>query len=200
VSDVSTTTRGSVATAGDDMTLGESPHLLRGMIVTLVVAILAAGAVLTVRWTAATDAGPPPAQAVAPGTAGAADEAAPAGTLYVPPASPQIEQTWGIRVVGVQVAASRGLVLLRYQVLDESKSQRLHDSDNTGVPELWSEDQDGHVDTVVMGHNHYYGNGLVDGRTFVMIYGNAGGLMDSGEYVTVRMADGLELGHVLVQT
>lgn len=120
--------------------------------------------------------------------------------FYVPPSSPQIEQTWGIRIVGVQVAASRGLVLLRYQVLDEDKGGRLHDQDNTGVPEIWSEDSAGHINTVVMGHNHYYGDGLVDGRTFVMIYGNAGRLLDAGEYVTIRMADGLELSHVLVQT
>jgi hypothetical protein len=89
---------------------------------------------------------------------------------------------------------------MRYQVLDESRSQRLHADDNVGVPELWSEDADGHVATVVMGHNHYYGNGQVDGRTFVMIYGNAGGLLRAGDHVTVRMADGLELPHVLVQT
>jgi hypothetical protein len=181
---------------------GDSPKLLRGLLVTLVVAALAAGTVLAVRWSARDGAGVPSVAAAATG-AGAGDAApapAPAPSVYVPPSSPAIEQAWGIRIIGAQVAAAGGLVLLRYQVLDDSVGGPLHATDNSGVPEIWSEDEQGHVSTVVMGHNHYYGNGQVDGRTFVMIYGNSQGLLSAGDLVMVRMADGLELTHLLMQT
>ncbi len=173
-----------------------SPSWRRTVILAVLVAVLLAVGVLGTRLILHhTDAAAE--SNVAAGVAVAqAGDSGPALT----PAAPQIESTWGIRISGIQVAAARGLVLMRYQVLDEGLSGKLHVADNSGVPELYSEDADGSVTTVAMGHNHYYGNGLVLGRTFVIIYGNAGGLLKAGDHVTVRMPDGLELNHVLVQT
>jgi hypothetical protein len=153
----------------------------------VVAGVIAATAVVAIRTAVASQQQPAPVAVSADGEAAM-------------PASPEVEQTWGIRVTGVQLAAARGLALLRYQVLDNAKTVKLHAPDNSGIPEIWAEDAAGHLDTVTMGHRHYYGGGLVDGRTFALLYGNAHGALSPGMRVTIKFPDGLELAHVPVLT
>ena len=119
------------------------------------------------------------------------------------PTSPQIEQQWGIRVTLVQLLADNGLVELRYLVVDSTKAARLHaDSTSlTNIPWLKIDGTDLSIKSrSVMYHfQHGTGQGL-DGRTYSIIYGNAGNAIHSHATVTVVMPDGLELQRIPVAT
>jgi hypothetical protein len=119
------------------------------------------------------------------------------------PTSSQIEQQWGIRVTLVQLLADNGLVELRYLVVDSAKAARLH-ADSTSlanIPWLKIDGTDLSIKSrSVMYHfQHGTGQGL-DGRTYSIIYGNAGNAIHSHTTVTVVMPDGLELQRIPVST
>jgi hypothetical protein len=49
----------------------------------------------------------------------------------------------------------------------------------------------------VMFHFHH-GPTEVDGRTYSIVYGNAGGAVHNGSMITIKMTDGLVLRHLVV--
>ena len=125
-------------------------------------------------------------------------QAAPGATM---PASASIEQNWGIRFVALSVLADGGLIELRYQVVDPSKSGRIHvgdaTSDTKNLPVLVEEGTGAKVQSrSVMFHFQHSGD--VSGRLYSIIYGNAGGALKPHTLVTIRLSDGSELQHVPV--
>jgi hypothetical protein len=117
------------------------------------------------------------------------------------PTSAQIEQVWGIRVTTVQLLADRGLVELRYLVVDSAKAAKLH-ADTTSVKNIPWIKVEGSAATIksqsVMYHfQHGVGNG-VEGHTYSIIYGNADNAVRPYSFVTIVMPDNLELQHVPV--
>jgi hypothetical protein len=118
------------------------------------------------------------------------------------PTSPQIEQTWGIRVVDVITLADGGLIELRYQVVDPSRGSRIHvgGSETASLPVLRDETR-GKVLTAKSAMFHFHhGQTAVNGRTYSILYGNSGGVIHVGDLITIRMSDGLQLRHVRVVT
>ena len=118
------------------------------------------------------------------------------------PASPQIEDQWGIRFTQVQLMGANGLVELRYQVLDSTKANRLHaDSKSLDIIPTIRVEGSGTVVTSrsLMFHIHNDWTQNLDGKIYSIIYGNPGGSIYTGGLVTIRMMDGLELPHVPVR-
>jgi hypothetical protein len=115
------------------------------------------------------------------------------------PTSPQIEQEWGIRVTLVQLLAAGGLVEIRYEVLNTDKANRLHaDTSLDSIPWLLLEGSDKQIKSTSLMFHYHHGDKGTEGRTYSIVYGNAGGILHRGSLVTVRMADGLSLQHVPV--
>jgi hypothetical protein len=118
------------------------------------------------------------------------------------PASPQIEDLWGIRFTQVQLMGDNGLVEVRYQVLDATKAGRLH-ADSTSlsvIPSLRVEGSNLHITSrSLMFHIHNDWTQNLDGKVYSIIYGNPGGSIYRNGLVTIVMADGLELRHVPVR-
>ena len=117
------------------------------------------------------------------------------------PVSAAIEQSWGIRFTALSVLADGGLIELRYQVVDPSRSARIHTGDTTSetknLPTLVVEGTGAKVESrSVMFHFHHASD--KDGRLYSIIYGNAGGALKPHTLVTIHMADGSELQHVPV--
>jgi hypothetical protein len=130
---------------------------------------------------------------------------------YAPiPADPAIEGAWGIRFVAVILGGDRGLLDVRYQVTDLAKSARIHGGSASSDPQAavknlptFIREADGRKILPASAmmhfeHQHYQTEKL--GTAFSMIYGNAGGVLHTGDKVTIRMADGLELRHVVVSS
>jgi hypothetical protein len=117
------------------------------------------------------------------------------------PASPRIEQDWGIRFTVVQLLADNGLVELRYQVLDNTKANRLH-ADSTSLdnlPTIYVEGTDKVVKSKsLLFHIHHEWEQGSDGRSYSIVYGNAGGVIYPRALVTISLPDGLKLQHVPV--
>jgi hypothetical protein len=117
------------------------------------------------------------------------------------PANPRIEQDWGIRFSVVQLLADNGLVELRYQVLDNTKANRLH-ADNTSLdnlPTIYVEGTDKVVKSnSLLFHIHHEWEQGSDGRAYSIVYGNAGGVIYPRALVTISLPDGLKLQHVPV--
>jgi len=115
------------------------------------------------------------------------------------PVNPAIEQAWGIRFTAAYLLADNGLIDLRYQILDSSKSERLHSGaqNDANLPTIIDE-RDGkpvHPSSSIL---HFHHGTPGQGITYSVIYGNAGDAIQVGDQVTIRMTDGLELKHVLV--
>jgi hypothetical protein len=117
------------------------------------------------------------------------------------PASPQIEEGWGIRFTVVQLLADNGLLEMRYVVLDNTKANRLH-SDSTSLANLPVVLVEGTSKTVksnsLLFHIHHEWDQGTDGRDYSFVYGNAGGAIHTGTRVTIAMPDGLKLQHIPV--
>jgi len=115
------------------------------------------------------------------------------------PSSPAVEAAWGIRFTNVMVLADNGGVELRYQVVDTAKAAKIHQGAQMSN-ELPSIQVDGTSSSVapsaVLMHFHHGDSSA--GRTYSIIYGNAGGVVSSGEFVTVVMKDGLTIKHIQV--
>lgn len=117
------------------------------------------------------------------------------------PTSSRVEQDWGIRFTVVQLLADNGLVELRYQVLDNTKANRLH-ADNTSLanlPTLYVEGTDRVVKSnSLLFHIHHEWDQGSDGRAYSIVYGNSGGALYPHALVTIALPDGLKLQHVPV--
>jgi hypothetical protein len=117
------------------------------------------------------------------------------------PTNSRIEQDWGIRFTVVQLLADNGLVELRYQVLDNTKANRLH-ADNTSLanlPTLYVEGTDKIVrSNSLLFHIHHEWDQGSDGRAYSIVYGNSGGALYARALVTIALPDGLKLQHVPV--
>jgi hypothetical protein len=115
------------------------------------------------------------------------------------PTSPQIEAQWGVRVMRVQLLADNGLVEVRYQVLDNDKANRMHADSNSlaDIPNLRVE-ATGHMirSNSLLFHIHHEWEQGADGRSYSIVYGNAGGALRPHALVTISMSDGLQLRHV----
>ncbi len=172
--------------SGEQDAAARSP---RDLIITVLVAVVLVVGVLL--WRAATNA---PATTAPEPTLGVSVSQA-----DIAPASPEVEQAWGIRLTGIYLLADGGLVGLRYEVINEETAHRLHANGGKELPTLTVEDKSGEIssNSVIM-HAHY-GDGQVNGKTFTILYGNANGLIHTGDRVTVTMTDGLQIQHVLVQ-
>jgi hypothetical protein len=136
------------------------------------------------------------------------DNAAPA-RFIPPPKSAAIASAWGIQITGLFMEADRGLVDLRYQVVDPAKSGRIHGGSPTNpdpnaavkaLPTFVDENNGRKVyPTSAMLHfEHFHFQTELLGNTYSIIYGNSGGAMHVGDKVTIVMADGLKLRHVVV--
>jgi hypothetical protein len=99
------------------------------------------------------------------------------------PVNPQLEAAWG----------------LRYQVIDEAIAGKIHESTATTneLPTVVVESTGAKVTpSAVLMHVHHGDPSA--GQSYSIIYGNAGGVVHSGDFVTIVMADGLKLKHVQV--
>lgn len=115
------------------------------------------------------------------------------------PLSAAVEATWGLRFTDVIVVADNGGVELRYQVLDEGKSAKIHQGTGTNnqLPTMQVEASGAKItpSSVLM---HFHHGDPTAGRSYSIIYGNAGGAVRRGDFITLTMKDGLTIKHVQV--
>jgi hypothetical protein len=115
------------------------------------------------------------------------------------PASPAIESAWGIRFTSVILLADGGGVELRYQVIDLNKAAKIHlgDPKSNELPTIVVDGTSSRVtpSSVLM---HFHHGDAADGRSYSIVYGNAGGVVRTGEYVSILMKDGSVLHHAQV--
>ena len=119
------------------------------------------------------------------------DAARPLDTI---PAHADVEATYGVRFVRVDLLAEGGLVELRYQTIDPAKSTVFHDVDGAHLPFLVDEST-GRKITETQFHSHSMDE--TPGRTYSILYGNAGGALEPGSSVTINVGD-LQIEHVRV--
>jgi hypothetical protein len=129
--------------------------------------------------------------------------------LVAVPASPAIEAAWGLRFTAVLLEADRGLIDMRYQVVDPAKSGRIHGGKNgatapqtqlANMPNVVLESSGKKIgaSSAMMHFEHFHFQTELLGSTYSMIYGNSGGLLNVGDKVAIQMADGLKLEHIVV--
>jgi hypothetical protein len=128
---------------------------------------------------------------------------------FVPlPSSPAIESDWGIRFTAVLLEADRGMVDLRYQVVDPAKSGRIHGGKGgvdpvaqlANLPTILLESGRGKLTptSAMMHFEHFHFQTELVGNTYSLLYGNSGGLLHLGDKITIHMSDGEQLAHVVV--
>ena len=115
------------------------------------------------------------------------------------PANPAVEAQWGMRFTNVMVLAANGGVELRYQVTDDAKAAKIHQVAQTSnqLPSLEVERTGSTIapSAVLM---HFHHGDATAGRTYSIIYGNAGSSVRLGDLITISMTDHLRLAHVRV--
>ena len=115
------------------------------------------------------------------------------------PSSPAVEVAWGLRFTNVMVLADNGGIELRYQVVDDAKAAKIHQGAQMSneLPSITVEGTNSTVapSAVLM---HFHHGDAKAGQTYSIIYGNAGGVVSSGEFVTIVMKDGLKINHIQV--
>jgi hypothetical protein len=139
----------------------------------------------------------------------------PSSAAHLPlPTNPAIEATWGVRFTNAVILADGGVVELRYLVVDSARAARIHTAvnniDDNGTVTPAAPGNPASLPTIiventglkvapnsVMFHFHH-GPTEVDGRTYSIVYGNAGGAVHNGSMITIRMTDGLVLRHFVV--
>jgi hypothetical protein len=128
---------------------------------------------------------------------------------FVPlPSNPAIEAGWGIRFTAVLLEADRGMLDVRYQVVDPAKSGRIHGGKSgvdpkaqvANLPTMILESGHGRLtpSSAMMHFEHFHFQTELVGNTYSLLYGNSGGLLHLGDKVTIQLADGLQLPHVVV--
>ena len=111
------------------------------------------------------------------------------------PTSADIEATYGVRFIGVDVTAGGGMIQIRYQVLDTDKTSAIHDVD--AAPYVIDAAGHKYADPGMMGHSHV-GRDKAAGTTDFVLLANAGGGVQPGAFVTIKVGT-LELRDVPVQ-
>jgi hypothetical protein len=125
------------------------------------------------------------------------------------PSNPAVEQAWGIRFTAVLIEADRGMLDLRYQVVDPAKSGRIHGGkggsidpkaqlENLPTLVLESTGKKLKPSSAMMHFEHFHFQTELLGSTYSLLYGNAAGLLHVGDKITIELADGLQLRHVVV--
>jgi hypothetical protein len=118
-----------------------------------------------------------------------------------PPASPAIEDRWGIRITQLALTADGGLVDLRYQIIDPDKALPLIEAENANPQEqqppmaLVAEDSGVRITAIALMPPHH---DLVAGRTQFLIFHNSQDAIRPGRPVTLAIGD-LRLEHIVVQ-
>lgn len=116
-------------------------------------------------------------------------------TEWVPgtmPASPEIEEKFGVRFTFLAVTADGGMVELRYRVVDEGKAANFGHYSET-APMIIAEDTGKVVDVTIMGlHNHR----VEPGRMYYVLYRNTENALATGRPATIAIGD-LKLEHVV---
>jgi hypothetical protein len=125
-------------------------------------------------------------------------EKIPAGPATMP-TSAAIESQWGIRFTNVVLLADSGLVEMRYQVLDPAKSARIHSGSLKDLPTIKVEESGKVVGSQSLMFHFHHGDTNAQGRTYSILYGNAGGAIHNHSRVSTQLPDGLSLQHILVQ-
>jgi hypothetical protein len=115
------------------------------------------------------------------------------------PASAAIEQQWGIRFIALNLLADGGLLDLEYQVVDPSKSGRIHIGGIKQLPVIQVEGTRRTVTSDSLMFHFQHENTDAPGRTYSIIYGNANGVVHPGARITIALSDGLRLHHFPVQ-
>lgn len=110
------------------------------------------------------------------------------------PASPAIEDKWGVRVSMVGVTADGGMVDVRFTVVDTDKALEMF-TGTRNLPVLVAEDS-GMVlnSTSQMAHKHT----LRPGETYFLLYRNTRGAIKSGTPVTLAFKT-MRLKHVTAE-
>lgn len=132
----------------------------------------------------------PAAVAPAPARAASAAHIRPAPTLAKPTA---IEIQNGIQLAQVGIAASGGLVDVRFRVLDAAKAKALL-SNQANMPMLVAGDKP----PVMPPHHALRGAKVAQGQLFYILYPNSRGLIQPGTEVSVAWGD-VRLGPVTAQ-
>ncbi len=118
------------------------------------------------------------------------------------PISPQIERDWGIRFTSITLMADRGMVELRYEVVDSQKADRIHSGKGAEyLPAIQAESNGRWTTSQDLLFNIHRGmQNAPEGRQFSIIYGNVNGSLREGHLATIRMYDGLVLKHAPIVT
>jgi hypothetical protein len=116
------------------------------------------------------------------------------------PSNPAIEQAWGIKFTNAVLLADNGLVDLRYIVVNPSTAGRIHSGaqNQPQLPTVRNERTGALIKPSAAVLHFHHGTTTADGRTYSVIYGNAGNALRSGDLVTIIMKDGLKLEHLQV--
>ncbi|MBC7237303.1 MAG: hypothetical protein H5T69_15790 [Chloroflexi bacterium] len=108
--------------------------------------------------------------------------------------SREIEERFGVRLMGVRLVAKGGLVDLRYRVIDAGKAKNFGHYTETS-PLLIAEDSGHQVEVTIMGlHNHR----VETGRVYYILYRNTGDVLKKGRPVTIQIGE-LKVEHFIVQ-
>jgi hypothetical protein len=123
-----------------------------------------------------------------------ANAATSAATHVAIPISPEIEATYGIRFLGVDVTSGGGMIQLRYQILDKDKTEAIHEQDS--APYVIDSHGVTYADPGIPGHSHVDKN-KVAGTSDYILLANAKGGVTAGSRVTIKVG-ALELRNVPV--
>jgi hypothetical protein len=116
-------------------------------------------------------------------------------TSVAMPASAAIEATYGVRVESVAVTAGGGMIQVRYQILNGDKAEALHGTD--AAPAVISAEGTVYADPGMAGHSHVGKTGT-SGSSDTLLLADAGGAVQRGDVVTVRIGELVLRGvHVL---
>jgi hypothetical protein len=163
--------------------LSTAPGYARRLLIVLIVAVAAMAATVGVR-AVAHRLSAPAAATVAPSAF---------------PTSPAIEQRWGIRFTRVNILADSGIIEVRYVVLDDGKTGRMHSGKTADLPVVHSETSGLDIrGNSALFHMHTDTSNSSSGHAFSILYGNAMGAVSPGSTITIVLADGLRLEHVPV--
>lgn len=102
------------------------------------------------------------------------------------PVSAEIENQFGVRFLGVDVTAGGGMLQIRYQVLDNAKTEALHDAQT--APIVLDSTGRKYPDPGIVGHSHI-GKTKEAGSTDYILLANAQGGIKSGMFVTIQVGN-----------
>ena len=104
----------------------------------------------------------------------------------VMPSSPEIEDKYGVRFLGVDVTSGGGMIQVRYQVLDSAKTEAIHSQEAT--PNVIDVNGVTYDLPGMSGHSHI-GPVKKAGVTDYVLLANARGGVKAGSTVTIKIGD-----------